>query len=91
MCQRGGKGFSGCGALNCDESKRAKTSPAKEQELLKCGAGWADDQEESKVGLLEVRVQIVSADSLSTRIMGVAHFGQRKQESRVEAESVARN
>jgi hypothetical protein len=49
---------------------------------LKGGAEWADDQEESKVGVLTVSVQRV-------RIMGVAHFGQRKQESRVEAEPVA--
>ncbi len=91
MCSREGKGFSGCGALNSNESKRAETHRAKEQELLRCGAEWADHQEESKVGLLEVSVQIVSADSLSTRIMGVAHFGQRKQEMGVEAEPVARN
>ena len=58
---------------------------------MKCGAEWTDDQEESKVGFLNVSVQTVSADSLSTRIMGVAHFGQRKQESRVEVEPVARN
>ena len=58
---------------------------------MKCGAEWADDQEESKVGVLTVSVQRVSADSLSTRIMGVAHFGQRKQESRVEEEPVAWN
>ena len=56
---------------------------------MRCGAEWTEDQEESKVGLLEVSVQIVSADSFSTRIMGVAHLGQRKQESRVEAEPVA--
>ena len=58
---------------------------------MKCGAEWIDDQEESKVGLLDVSVQKVSADNLSTRIMGVAHFGQRKQEMGVEAEPVARN
>jgi hypothetical protein len=58
---------------------------------LRCGAEWTEDQEESKVGLLEVSVQIVSADSFSTRIMGVAHLGQRKQEMRVEAELVAWN
>ena len=58
---------------------------------MRCGAEWTEDQEESKVGLLEVSVQIVSADSFSTRIMGVAHLGQRKQEMRVEAELVAWN
>jgi hypothetical protein len=78
-------------ALHFDESGQAKTPRAKEQELLKCEAEWAGDQEESRVGLLEVSVQRVSADSLSTRIIGVAHFGQRKQESRVEAEPVAWN
>jgi hypothetical protein len=56
---------------------------------LRCGAEWSEDQEESKVGLLDVSVQIIRAESFSTRIMGVAHLGQRKQEMRVEAEPVA--
>jgi hypothetical protein len=50
-----------------------------ERRPVRWRAEWVVGQEESRVGLLIDRCEVVRADSLSTTTMGVAHFGQRKQ------------
>ena len=56
-----------------------ETLQVSERKLVLWRAEWMVCQEESRVELLIVSSQMVHDDSLSTMIMGVAHWGQRKQ------------
>src|SRR5262249_44355458 len=61
-----------------DGPEGATTRARYQQKRLRWKPRWRMAQEESTGGLLRVSCQIVSGESFSTTIMGVAHSGHRK-------------